>query len=251
MLDAYVRRARFYPALIAAAPALGLAVTLVSWKSLGLPHAVVAATIAIITAVLSDIARRRGRAIEPTIILRMGGLPSVTMMRHSDETLDAATKAAIHQFVGDKIGASAFSPQAERENPASADEFYGRCGSWLRENTRDLRKFKLLFEENVTYGFRRNLLGLKWLALLLNATIIVLSVGMFSNLGSNPGIITTAQLALVLAVAFLHAIYFIFFVDEAAVIDAARIYARQLLLCTETLRTGSPKTAARSRKNKS
>jgi hypothetical protein len=30
----------------------------------------------------------------------------------------------------------------------------------LSENTRDTKKFKLLFDENVAYGYRRNLLGL-------------------------------------------------------------------------------------------
>jgi hypothetical protein len=42
MFDAYVRRARFYPAVIAAAPAFALAAILVSWTNVGLPHVIAA-----------------------------------------------------------------------------------------------------------------------------------------------------------------------------------------------------------------
>ena len=44
----------------------------------------------------------------------------------------------------------------EEADPAAADSFYTRAGTWPRENTRDQKKFDILFNENVTYGYRRN-----------------------------------------------------------------------------------------------
>jgi hypothetical protein len=132
LFDAYVRRARFYPAVIAAAPAFALAAILVSWNSLGLPHVIATSTMAILLAVMSDAARRRGRAVEPAIIQRMGGLPSITMMRYRDDTFDPAAKAAMHKFVGGKIAADVPTAESEQADPTAADDFYKRCGSTSR-----------------------------------------------------------------------------------------------------------------------
>jgi hypothetical protein len=236
MFDAYVRRARFYPAVIAAAPAFALAAILVSWSSLGLPHLIATGAMAILLAVMSDVARRRGRAIEPGIVERIGGLPSITMMRYRDDSFDSASKVSMHKFLGGKITAQVPTPEGELADPAGADEFYKRSGNWLREHTRDTKKFTILFEENITYGFRRNLLGLKWPALGLNAGIVILCLVMlWMRSPMNIADPLTQKLMSVLAIAFLHATYFVLFVNESSVAEAARTYARQLLLCTETL----------------
>jgi hypothetical protein len=78
MFDAYTIRARFYPAVIGAAPAFALAAILVSWNSLGLPHVIATGAMAVLLAVLSDVARRRGRAVELGIIRRK---PDPLLMR--------------------------------------------------------------------------------------------------------------------------------------------------------------------------
>lgn len=251
MFDAYVRRARFYPAAIAAAPAFVLAAILVSWNSLGLPHVIATGALAISLAVMSDVARRRGRAIEPDIVQRMGGLPSITMMRYRDDTFDEAAKVAMHEFIGGKIAADAPTPESEQADPAAADEFYRRGGNWLRENTRDPKKFKILFEENVTYGFRRNLLGLKWAALALNCAIVVFClVVLWLRSPLNAADPLTQKLSCVVAIAFMHAAYIFLLVNEVGVREAARSYGRQLLLCMETLATGAPIKTAQKPKAK-
>jgi hypothetical protein len=61
MLDSYIRRARFYPAVIAGAPAFALAAVLVPWTSLGLPHLLATGALAVLLAVMSDMASRRAR----------------------------------------------------------------------------------------------------------------------------------------------------------------------------------------------
>jgi hypothetical protein len=250
MFDAYIRRARFYPAVIAAAPAFALAAILVSWNSWGLPHVIATGAMAILLAVMADVARRRGKAIEPHIVQHMGGLPSISMMRYADDTFDFNAKARMQKILATRIAAAAPTPEEERDNPAAADDFYKRCGDWLREHTRDTKKFNLLlFEENITYGFRRNLLGLKWPGLILNIAIVIFcSVVIWLRWPINLSDPTTQKLLSVIVIAFLHAIYILVFVNEGGVIEAARTYARQLLLCAETFAVSEPAKAMRQPK---
>jgi hypothetical protein len=88
--------------------------------------------------------------------------------------------------LGSKIAGDVPTRDKERANPAVADDFYRRCGNWL-EHTWDTKKFQILFEEHVTYGFRRNLLGFKWPALGINAAIVVFCLGVTRPLEPMPG----------------------------------------------------------------
>ena len=104
MLDPYTLRARLVPAVIAGAPAFALAIALVSWGSFGLTHVIATLALTALFAAFSDVARRPGKAIEPQLISKTGGLPTTTMLRHRDRTIDEATKKKIHTFLGGKLG---------------------------------------------------------------------------------------------------------------------------------------------------
>ncbi|TIS85335.1 MAG: hypothetical protein E5W99_12435, partial [Mesorhizobium sp.] len=60
----------------------------------------------------------------------------------------------------------------EVEDPDEAAAFYVQCYNWLRENTRDTEKFRILFNENIAYGYYRNLLALKPYGIVLNLLTI-------------------------------------------------------------------------------
>ena len=51
--------------------------------------------------------------------------------------------------------------EQEKTKPADADATYSTCGDYLLSRTRDKERFQLLFQENVNYGFRRNLWAMK------------------------------------------------------------------------------------------
>ena len=145
------------------------------------------------------------------------------------------------KFLASKIGGNPLTADEEKANPTAADAYYERCGNWLRENTRDHKRFNLIFEELVTYGYRRNLYGLKWLGLLLNAiVVIVCAVWIWKRwpIPGDDGVST--RLIYVLIVALAHAAFFVYVVTKASVIEAGQQYARQLLLGCETLATGAP-----------
>jgi hypothetical protein len=247
-LDEYTVRARLAPAIIAGMPAFAFAAIFVSWRALGLSQVIASLGLTILFAAFSDIARRRGRKIEPALIEKMGGLPSTTMLRHRDESLDSGSKAKVQTFLAGRLGTPAPTPAQEEGDPKAADQWYARGGTWLRENTRDTKKFRVLFNENIGYGFRRNLLGLRPSGLLLNAVIVLTCAGTlwYRHPIDLDNSFTDALIVVIIAAA-IHASYLGFAVTEDSVFDAARLYARQLLLSAEQLDkpAAPPRTRAR------
>jgi len=241
--DAYSVRARFIPAILAVAPALAALFLLVPWKELDLYVAVTTVAMLALLYALSDWARKQGQALEPGLYSEIGGKPSVTMMHRSDNTIDQASKDRYRAFLAAKIEKPEPSANDEQQNPTAANAFYELAGTWLRTHTRDAKKFPILFNENCAYGFRRNLLGVKWTALALNGIVVAICVAVLVYHGTfDIGTATAKRVLVVLIVAAAHAIYFLLAVNRKSVIAAARTYARELILSCETLIT--PQKAA-------
>lgn len=76
--DKYTLYARLFPAIIAAAPAIALAWTVIAGKEVRLVQAIADAALTVLLMVFADVARRRGKAIKPDLIEEMGELPSIT-----------------------------------------------------------------------------------------------------------------------------------------------------------------------------
>lgn len=252
--DAYFIRARLFPAIIAAAPALAALTLLVSWKSFGLSNLIATLGILVLLFAIADFSRARGRAIERTLYAEYGGMPSITMFRRNDETIDAGSKDRYRDFLAGKLAVVAPSPEDEKADQSTADAFYGQCGNWLRQNTRDTKKFPILFGENITYGFRRNLLGVKVFALCLNAIVVVVCTFIFWYLSWDTDTLQGSRIAVVLVVAAAHGAYMLLAVSRTAVWDASNAYGRELILSCESFlsQSRSPvrKTAVRRRTSK-
>ena len=253
IFDAYSLRARLFPAIIAAAPALAALALLISWKTFELSNAIATLAIIVLLFAIADLARARGRTIEPKLYEEQGGKPSVVMFRRSDSTIDDALKERYRHFLAGKLSVSAPTAAEERADPAAADAFYEQCGVWLRQHTRDTKKFHLLFGENVTYGFRRNLLGVRRLAIALNLIVVAICVLLLWRSDWNLAATLSRRTIVVLLIAVVHAIYVIGVVRRATVNDASWAYGREMILsCEAFLRDGSaPKPRApRKRANK-
>ena len=203
--DAYSIRARLFPAIIAAAPALAALTLLISWKSFGLSNLIATVGILVLLFAIADFARARGRRLEGKLHAENGGIPSITMFRRSDGTIDAGSKDRYRAFLAGKLAVAVPSPADENADQAAADAFYGQCGNWLRQNTRDTKKFPILFGENITYGFRRNLLGVKMLALSLNAIVVAACMFILWRLTWDTDTPQGSRTAVVLVVAAAHA----------------------------------------------
>lgn len=232
-LDTYVIRARLFPAVLAIAPAIvfALASFAADWDNLGLPQVLITTAVAVLFFGFSDLSRRLGRSVEKRMFSASGGRPFPTVLRHLDKVIDTKSKARYHAFLSSQLDERAPTTSDEIKDPAEADAFYVLAGNWLRERTRDHSKFRVLFEENVVYGFRRNLLGLKWIGLTINAVVVAASVWMLWSAGWKP----LPQYGTVLVVGFLHALFFLIGVSENSVHDASDQYGRQLVMACETL----------------
>jgi len=231
--DAYAIRARLFPAIIGAAPALAAVTLLISWKTFGLSNLIASLGMLVLLWAIADFARARGRAIESKLYAEQGGKPSITMFRRNDLTIGGGSKDRYCAFLAGKIGVSVPSAADEAADQATADSFYDQCGNWLRQNTRDTKKFSILFGENITYGFRRNLLGVKVLALCLNIVVVVVCAFTLWRLSWNTDTPQGSRIVVVLVVAIAHAAYMLLAVSRAAVWDAAKAYGRELILSCE------------------
>ena len=162
------------------------------------------------------------------------------MLRHADVRLDKLTKDRYHGFLSDSIlGLTLASPEDERENPEWADEGYESANRWLLEQTRNQAWFDLLFTENVNYGFRRNLLGLKPIALGVDTISMLLVIGVAAGSWTGQFVSTIHSLApewwASLAITMVHAVLFKKNIQAKWVQAAAETYARQLLAACDTL----------------
>src|SRR5580658_465705 len=162
-LDRYTLLARQRPALLMLFPLLVAAVVifpaLQSWWATLLA---VTGTCGVAVA-LAEFAQAKGKAAEPRLLQLWDGLPSVAMLRYRDTRLDPITKARYKTFLQGHVPDLHFPDEtSERKNPTGADITYHSATRWLLAQTRDKKTFGLLFQQNISYGFRRNCYGLRW-----------------------------------------------------------------------------------------
>lgn len=236
--DPYNRRARLQPALLSLLPLFAL-------TPLMYPGVEARATGLLTLAAylggamwLTQLGRERGKRFEAALFKEWGGKPSVAFLRHRDPTLSDATKKRYLSFLASRV--RHFRPPTadeERANPDKADQMYQAATDWLLAQTRDQKRFRLIFEENMNYGFRRNLWALKSVAigvdLLLIAALGLYVCWMFWPTQSF-GSINPAML-LALAVVVIHKLAVLSIVTKEWVKTTADAYARQLLAACDVL----------------
>lgn len=237
-MDRYELNARLRPALLAALPVLLLAAFWLSsvWTMLG-----GVASLAItcgLALLLSKIARYRGRQVEVRLAERIGKRTTVAALRHADTRIDPITKARYHAALrasGHIIPTSS----DEANDPVAADLHYSGCATWLLEMTRDKARFALLADENIDYGFRRNLFGLKPVALALLVAAFLTNVIAAALLWD--GLDQTFWKALVLGAVYLGAIgVWTRLVTVEFVEDASHAFAARLLAACDVLHIRPP-----------
>ena len=177
--DAYERRARLYPGLIAIFPAVAVSLALFPGSIGGHFGGTLVAIFSYVGVfyLLANLARSEGKKIEPGLLLKWGGWPTNILLRHRDNTIDSYTKERYHNALA-KL-ASDFSPptvEEERTHPDLADHAYRSATKRLLELRRGAQ-YQLVHKENAEYGFRRNMLGLKpWaigISILVGLTLVL------------------------------------------------------------------------------
>lgn len=226
MLDAYARRARLAPAVLAGLPALVLlaagAVAPTRTAS------IVALVLGALGLVICGAVRDAGRAIQRDLWASWGGPPAVQRLRwHGPDDHDVVARrhAQLAQILGEPLPTE----DEEASTPKAADRRYEYAVEALRELTRPTDQYPLVFAENVEYGFRRNCLGLRPVGMGIAVTGLVVSGLLLLSEG------LAARFVVPLAAAAMGLVWWRRHVTPSWVRTAAERYAIQLMAATTPL----------------
>jgi hypothetical protein len=237
-LDEYSRTARLKPAFLVILP-IGTLVSVLGLKVSALlalfsgPLATVG-----LTFLLTQIGRDFGKRKEAYLYSLWSGKPSVTKMRHRDGTLNVHTRQRYHQKAALLLEISMPTATSEQEDPLSADEAYEAYSNLLLEKTRDKKKFPLIFNELVNYGFRRNLWGLKPMGLTVASICLISQSAWILHLLVVHHPPPTLLVSSLFIDCFLL-LCWIFLINPEWVRIAANAYAERLLASSEVLQRTS------------
>jgi hypothetical protein len=238
LFDPYDREAHLFPAVLMLAPALLFVVVAYPKALLGdFPKNVVVIVILLALAyVLSGLARAAGKSVQSRLYDAWGGPPTTTMLRHRDTSLDDVTKGRYHVTLT-RMCAGIHWPSAtdEAADPTAADATYASAVGVLRARRRG-EDYALVLKENASYGFRRNMYGLRLSAIVLALLVAALALGLLiAQIHGSPSSARVATIAadprfgLITLAALTIAVSWFCFVRPSWVRQAARDYARALL----------------------
>lgn len=246
ILNPYERKARLYPALLAIMVPVISTLLIVPGNSNKIIN--LASTAAALGGLklLSSLGREWGKRIEPNLFEKWGGTPTTQLLLYSTSSLDHLSLERYRRFLEARVPGLHFL-DIKRES-TDINNAIAACESavkWLRESTRDTKKFHLIFSENVNYGFRRNLLGMKPTALLLAITSLF-AVGIHGWIVSRGNISSVPIHSwLAGAVALIGLFIWSFIVTQKFVKTTAFAYATALLAACD-----SPHLAAKPSKTR-
>lgn len=242
LTDAYDRKARLYPSLLLIAPLTVLIVAAVSAKYSALQALAAGAVSCGGAFLLTQLARDAGKKLEPRLFDLWGGLPSVDIFRHRDNRLDTITKTRYHRTMASLVKQTKPPTQnQERENPSFADEVYIAWSIYLRTHTRDQKKFPLLFKENINYGYRHNVLGLRPFGISIAILVGAIAVGRVCWVYYQTREIEQAMLGVWLF-SFVLLLIWVFRVSPGWVHVPADAYAHRLVEAIDMLPATRPQT---------
>lgn len=251
-LDKYDLGARLYPALLVLFPVELVCFAWVSkWEDLVKPL-IGAGVSAGLSVLLATLARYYGKKLEPKLIVQWGGLPSTIMLRHADSHLDVETKKRYYEILGRLVpGVHIPTEIEEQADPRHADDVYQTCCRWLLEQTREQKRFPLLFKENVSYGYHRNLLGLRPLGIVVS---VIGMIGCFWKLLSDYHAgLPVSPLSVLCSVAALALVFmWLIVINSNFVRQAGDAYALRLVASCDVLgaskSVSEPKAKQKDRK---
>lgn len=237
--DQYNRTARLFPAVILLAPILVAACFLIpsileNSASYNFMTGVVAV---ILLLVFANYTRKKGQKAQERLIAKWGGLPTELILKgNNTKRVSDDTRKRYINFLTNKLKTNSnlmnVDSGVKSFNIASAVD-------WLRNNTRG-KDFDLVAKENATYGFYRNLSGVKLEAITIALLMIILSSISHFDCLKNFGLIFPNHMPDVYFYSFLafdlgYIAFFILFINDDAVRKAGDDYAVALLGCCDTL----------------
>lgn len=227
ILDAYNIRARLSPSIILLGP-IGLTVFLCfedvySFAS----SAIIVCILLALTNYIPVLQRRLNQSgKDPRINY------AAIYLHQSDSTIDEFSKKRYYRKLSELD--DSFSMFTKPDNTS---EFRKCCESailYLRNNTRDNH---LVLEENINYGFCKNMLADKMIGIILNIVLgIVTGIYSYVKFGAITDIPLGNKVSILFNVFFL--LFWIFGINMSMMEHAAKRYATTLLATIDTLKPG-------------
>ena len=245
LFDTYSLQARLFPALLALLPG---AIGVFAWTGpadRGLLWLWTVIGTAGGTYLLAALARNSGKQLEPKLWESWGGAPTTQLLRHTGGA-NAVMRQRWHDGLSKLVGKAFPTAEQEAADPVAADICYVAGVTHLINHTRDVKKFPLLFKENISYGFCRNLYGLRRVGITLSIVGLVLSaiaIAFAIRGGTSVGI---SGACAALCVLFLF--IWVFRVHPSLIRTPAFGYADRLMECIEHI--CYPKAASTPAKRK-
>lgn len=184
-----------------------------------------------ITYFISKLVRNAGKNLETRLVKKWGGLPTTIILRHSDSTIETATKQRYYNYIEKHIpGIKIPTKEEELKDRKATDDIYISAVKWLIGNTRDTKKYNLLFNDNVNYGFSRNLLGLKPFGILFSVISFIINIVCFNNQYTiNQFNKVPINVYIAFGVSIVYMLIWCFFISEQWLKSYGYAYARTLL----------------------
>ena len=250
LFDPYERHARLYPALLVFLP-----VGLTAFFLYGAHVSLMVSAVGLLAGCgvlfwIAGLVRDAGKKREPGLFDLWGGKPTTQLLRHRNSMIDVVTKKRYHAAISKAINLAIPTSEQEANDPAFADQAYASATKWLLERTRDPIRFALLLKENYSYGFHRNMLGARWLGIVVALGAILWAMVDFLFV-SAPG--SSVSISVLLAIPLPHKVsifgsvallcLWIFGAGHEKVRLSAFAYAERLLAACESI-LDDPKPAA-------
>jgi len=254
--DRYTREARLAPAFLSVFPIFLLLISLFSGLQGAVPALLTLLCVFGVVRWISHIARGIGDQRERELFRRWGGKPTTTMLRFAAKRrgaegmrggrevrylLQEAPRLEDIEHAIEKRGRSLFPSDEDDCAAVKKDEDEGQSGghldslyeplvAWMRENT---RQNKLVFEENISYGFQRNFYALKRFAITCGILALLaqgaVAFAAWHKIWPDPASHAGAVAGAVLVAIVAYIIGVCLFVSEDGVMIQGFTYARQLL----------------------
>jgi len=194
------------------------------------------------TYVMSLIVRHLGRSIQPGLWAGWGGPPTTRFLRQRDTYGNPVKRTAWRAAVEKTTNTTLLSADGETSDPELADQTIEAAVGQLTRLGQS-PDYPLVREENINYGFERNLYGVRWFGRGISFAccvlfVIALAVGTV-HLGGEK--VAKGALAAGLIVDGLFLIGWMILPSESRTKDAADRYATQLLdsVVTESRKDGT------------
>jgi hypothetical protein len=232
LFDHYSFRARLQPAFVALLP---IAMCVMAWAQPGTKWVTALWSLlgaAGFTFFLSNVARNRGKSIEPKLWESWGGAPTTQLLRHRGGA-NPILRDRWHQQLAKLLGRQMPTAEEEANDPAAADAVYEAGTKLLIGKTYNSKAYPFVYRDNVNYGFCRNLYGLRGLGISASiiGTIGSLAAGAFFILHGQGQLLPGACACICLAML----LWWIFTVTASWVKVPAMNYAQHLFGAAEKL----------------